>query len=118
MIDASREFIKDGNKNRLRERDIYKIVRVFNEQIEVPYYSRFVPNSEVHDTIYSDEEFSAYINKVEIAFERWKARVDKKLRSINSSTKPKRLIAEIARAIIEEFEEVTIHYFARTYTST
>ncbi|MDR0784515.1 MAG: SAM-dependent methyltransferase, partial [Treponema sp.] len=26
MIDASHDFIKDGNKNRLRERDIYKIV--------------------------------------------------------------------------------------------
>ena len=30
MIDASRDFIKDGNKNRLRERDIYKITTVFN----------------------------------------------------------------------------------------
>jgi type I restriction-modification system DNA methylase subunit len=25
MIDASHDFIKDGNKNRLRERDIYKV---------------------------------------------------------------------------------------------
>ena len=47
MIDASRDFIKDGNKNRLRERDIYKITTVFNQQIELPKYSRFVPNSEI-----------------------------------------------------------------------
>ena len=33
MIDASHDFVKDGNKNRLRERDIYKIVTTFNEQI-------------------------------------------------------------------------------------
>lgn len=26
MIDASRGFIKDGNKNRLREQDIHKII--------------------------------------------------------------------------------------------
>jgi len=181
MIDASREFIKDGNKNRLRERDINKIVTIFNEQIEISGYSRFVPNDEiknknaynlnipryidsgsnedlqnidahlnggipnadienlsqywdtfpklrkklfkplrenfaslavgngeVHDTIYSDEEFSTYANKVETAFENWKAQVDKKLRTINSSTKPKRLIAEIAEVIIKEFETVTL----------
>ncbi len=35
MIDASKGFIKDGNKNRLREQDIHKIVDVFNKQIEV-----------------------------------------------------------------------------------
>lgn len=33
MIDASRGSVKDGNKNRLRERDIYRIITVFNEQI-------------------------------------------------------------------------------------
>lgn len=49
MIDASRDFIKIGNKNRLRERDIYKITTVFNQQIELPKYSRFVPNSEIKD---------------------------------------------------------------------
>ncbi|MDR2597419.1 MAG: SAM-dependent methyltransferase, partial [Treponema sp.] len=181
MIDASREFIKDGNKNRLRERDIYKISTVFNEQIEISGYSRFVPNDEirnknaynlnipryidgcssddlqnidahlnggipntdlenlslywdtfpklrkklfepmrkgfaslavgndeVRDTIYSDMEFSTYANKVEAAFENWKAQVDKKLRTINKSTKPKHLIVEIAEVIIEEFETVTL----------
>ncbi len=47
MIDASRDFVKDGNKNRLRERDIYKIVKYFNEQIEENGYSRFVQNNEI-----------------------------------------------------------------------
>ena len=28
MIDASKDFIKDGNKNRLREQDIRKITDV------------------------------------------------------------------------------------------
>jgi type I restriction enzyme M protein len=36
MIDASKGFIKDGNKNRLREQDIHKIVDTFAKQIEVP----------------------------------------------------------------------------------
>lgn len=49
MIDASRDFIKDGNKNRLRERDVYKITTVFNQRLELLKYSRFVPNSEIKE---------------------------------------------------------------------
>lgn len=47
MIDASRGFYKDGDKNRLRERDIHLIVDIFTKQIEVPRYSRMVPSSEI-----------------------------------------------------------------------
>lgn len=49
MIDASKGYMKDGNKNRLREQDIHKIVDVFNKQIELPKYSRFVKNEEIAD---------------------------------------------------------------------
>lgn len=47
MIDASRGFVKDGNKNRLRAQDIHKIVDVFRRQMELPRYSRMVPLSEI-----------------------------------------------------------------------
>lgn len=49
MVDASKGFIKDGNKNRLREQDIHKITDVFNKQIEVPKFSRFVSYKEISD---------------------------------------------------------------------
>ena len=49
IIDASKGFYKDGNKNRLRERDIHKIVDVFTKQLEIPKYSRMVPVSEIAD---------------------------------------------------------------------
>ena len=49
MIDASKGFLKDGNKNRLSAQDIHKIVQVFNEQTELPRYSRMVPVSEIAD---------------------------------------------------------------------
>lgn len=49
MIDASKGFIKDGNKNRLREQDIHKIVDTFTKQIETERYSRMVPLSEIAD---------------------------------------------------------------------
>lgn len=47
MIDASKGFIKDGNKNRLRSQDIYKIVEVFTKQLEQPRFSRIVPLNEI-----------------------------------------------------------------------
>ncbi|MBA5628217.1 type I restriction-modification system subunit M [Moheibacter lacus] len=49
MIDASKNFVKDGNKNRLREQDIRKITDVFSAQEELPRYSRMVPMSEIAD---------------------------------------------------------------------
>lgn len=181
MIDASRDFIKDGNKNRLRERDVYKITTVFNSRLELPKYSRFVPNSEIkeknaynlnipryinsgtaediqsidahlnggipaddvgslslywetfpklqeklfvplrkgfyalavekgtiRDTIYGERDFSAYADKVENAFKNWRKKVDIKLRTISSTTRPKLLIAEIAEQIIEEYRPITL----------
>lgn len=47
MIDASKGYVKDGNKNRLRECDIKKIVDTFNAQLEIPKYSRLVPMEEI-----------------------------------------------------------------------
>ena len=47
MIDASRGFMKDGPKNRLRSMDIHKIVDVFNKRLDVPKYSRMVSFSEI-----------------------------------------------------------------------
>lgn len=53
MIDASKGFVKDGNKNRLREQDIRKIVDVFQSQIEEGKYSRFVDNKEIEKNEYN-----------------------------------------------------------------
>ena len=50
MVDASRGFIKDGNKNRLRAQDIHKIVDVVTRQLELSRYSRMVPLTEISDS--------------------------------------------------------------------
>lgn len=47
MIDAGKGFIKDGNKNRLREMDVHKIVDHFNKQTEVHGYSKMVSFAEI-----------------------------------------------------------------------
>lgn len=49
MVDASKGFMKDGAKNRLRSQDIHKIVDVFTKQSEIPRYSRMVPIREIAD---------------------------------------------------------------------
>ncbi|MEP4548448.1 MAG: class I SAM-dependent DNA methyltransferase [Saccharospirillum sp.] len=47
MIDASKGFMKDGNKNRLRSQDIHKIIDVFNKGLVIDRYSRLVPYEEI-----------------------------------------------------------------------
>ncbi|WP_347262421.1 N-6 DNA methylase [Rudaea sp.] len=47
MLDASRGFIKDGNKNRLRAQDIHKIVDTFTRQLDTPKYARMVAFAEI-----------------------------------------------------------------------
>ena len=53
MVDASRGFMKDGNKNRLRSQDIHKIVDVFNHQTKLDRYSRLVPLAEIEKNDYN-----------------------------------------------------------------
>tara|TARA_R110001599_G_scaffold353829_1_gene599377 strand:- start:16844 stop:19306 length:2463 start_codon:yes stop_codon:yes gene_type:complete len=47
MVDASKGFIKDGNKNRLRSQDIHKIVDVFTKGQTVDRFSRLVTIDEI-----------------------------------------------------------------------
>ena len=47
LIDASLGYKKDGNKNRLREQDIERIVQVYTHRSEIPGYSRFVKYDEI-----------------------------------------------------------------------
>ena len=49
MIDASKGFAKDGNKNRLRPRDMHQIIDTFTNQKEIDRYSRMVPVAEIAD---------------------------------------------------------------------
>lgn len=64
MIDASKGFIKDGNKNRLRSMDIHKIVDVFNKQLELEKYSSMITFDKIEENEYS-LNISRYINSQE-----------------------------------------------------
>lgn len=53
MVDASKGFAKDGNKNRLRAQDIHKIVDVFTKRLELKGYSRLVSLREIAGNDYN-----------------------------------------------------------------
>ena len=63
MIDASRGYKKDGNKNRLREQDIEKIVRTFNNQESIAGYSRLVRYDEILEQNGGNLNVPRYIQK-------------------------------------------------------
>ncbi|MBS0959746.1 SAM-dependent DNA methyltransferase [Acetobacter thailandicus] len=49
MIDASKGFVKNGNKNRLRDQDVHKIVDVLQRSVEIEGFSRMVPSAEIDE---------------------------------------------------------------------
>ena len=182
MIDASHDYVKDGNKNRLREQDIYKIVTTFNDQITTdPKYARFVPNDEikvkndynlnipryidssmpedmqdieahlhggipavdvdsmerywtlfpklkeklfsplrdgyyqlnidkddVRSTVYADEEFSAYAERIDMAFDAWMNDVDNGLRNIDEFVEIKKYIVELSEILIAKYADIEL----------
>lgn len=65
LIDASRGFKKDGNKNRLREQDIEKIVQAFTNRMEIPGYSRFVKYEEILEQNAGNLNVPRYIQKID-----------------------------------------------------
>ncbi|GAA8233556.1 type I restriction-modification system subunit M [Helicobacter pylori] len=53
LIDASKDFKKDGNKNRLREQDVQKMIDTFNAYKEIPHYSKMVSLEEISANDYN-----------------------------------------------------------------
>lgn len=182
MINASRNYVKDGNKNRLREQDIYRIITTFNEQIEDdPKYARFVKwqeikvknkynlnitryidasdpediqnidghlnggipqedidslqdywdafpelrkalfkkeragfyelkigKEDIRQTIYSDEEFSAYGEQIDKAFSAWKKYAHPHLISVDDTLDARYFIDDLASYLIKKYEGFTL----------
>ena len=65
LIDASRGFKKDGNKNRLREQDIEKIVQTFISGEEIRGYSRFVTYADILEQNAGNLNVPRYIQKID-----------------------------------------------------
>ena len=53
FIDGSNNFVKDGNKNRVRDEDIDKIVKAFDEYIDVEKYANVVEIEAIKENGYN-----------------------------------------------------------------
>lgn len=189
MIDASHNFVKDGPKNRLRERDIHKIVQTFVNRIEDdPKYARFVPieeikvkngynlnipryidsgdaedeqsidahlnggipaadvdslkrywdifpglkaklfkklragyyqlkvqKDEIRNTIFNDDEFKAYAEQIDNAFDAWLTKSSKKLMNIDGEVDVKSFVVELSESLINEFRHIELVDFYDVY---
>lgn len=65
LIDASDGYKKDGNKNRLREQDIEKIVQTFVSGKTIKGYSSFVKYSDIIENNAGNLNVPRYIQKID-----------------------------------------------------
>jgi type I restriction enzyme M protein len=53
FIDASREFVKITNSNKLTQENIDNIVKIYTDRIDVEYTAKVVPNSDIAEEDYN-----------------------------------------------------------------
>jgi len=66
MVDASKYFIKDGNKNRLRSQDLRQITDAFDSLLEVEGYSRMVSFDQIENKNDYNLNLPRYIDSQDI----------------------------------------------------
>lgn len=81
-----------------------ELLSVFSEG----YYKLNVDEDEIRQTTYSNGEFAAYGEMIDVAFANWKAYADTKLKTLNNEVSAKELIVELAQVILNEFEGITL----------
>jgi type I restriction enzyme M protein len=64
FIDSSNDFVKDGNKNKLRDEDIEKIVKTFDEYKDVEKYASVVDLKTIEENDYN-LNISRYVDTTE-----------------------------------------------------
>lgn len=68
------------------------------------YYQLNVPMDDVRGTIYNDEEFSAYADRIDNAFDAWCTKVDLGLRSIDEKVDVKKYITYLSEELLSAFD--------------
>lgn len=53
FIDASKECIKVGNNNQLTEKNINKVIDIFEKRVDSEYYAKLVTNKEIEENDYN-----------------------------------------------------------------
>jgi type I restriction enzyme M protein len=99
FIDASREFVKVTNNNKLTQANIDKIIKIYTDRVDVDYTAKVVPNDEIAEQGYNlsvstyveqeDKREAVDIKALNAEIDRIVAREDVLRREINA------IIAEI-----------------------
>ncbi|MGL2486868.1 N-6 DNA methylase [Helicobacter pylori] len=118
MIDASKDFKKDGNKNRLRDQDVQKMIDTFNAYKEIPYYSKMVSLEEkgyyalktecenIKELIIQSSEYQTFHASVLDAFDRLD--LFETFNDLKPGFNPKTLIESVCSRVLYEFEKIEI----------
>ena len=72
------------------------------------FYSLKVTKEDIRKTIYSNDEFSIYGDKVIMHFLRWKEYAKELLTAVDQNTDIKEMIVLLSKKLVEEFEEITL----------
>ena len=72
------------------------------------YYKLNIDKDDVRSTIYADEEFSAYAERIDMAFDDWMNDVDEGLRNINEFVEIKKYIVELSEILITKYADIEL----------
>jgi len=97
FIDASKEFVREGNKNKLSEQNREKILNAFIERKDIPHFAKLVPYQTIAENDYNlavssyvtqkDEREEVDIQKLNAEIERIVARQAELRRAIDQIVK-------------------------------
>ena len=72
------------------------------------YYKLNIDKDDVRSTVYADDEFSAYAERIDMAFDAWMNDVDNGLRNINEFVEIKKYIVELSEILIAKYADIEL----------
>ena len=72
------------------------------------YYKLNIDKDDVRSTVYADEEFSAYAERIDMAFDAWMNDVDNGLRNIDEFVEIKKYIVELSEILIAKYADIEL----------
>ncbi len=100
FIDASKEFVKVTNNNKLTDENIKKIVQVYENKEEIEYFSKLVPNDDI-----AKEDYNLSVSTY-VEFEDTREKIDIKVlnKDIEEIVKKQEQLRKAIDEIIAEIE--------------
>ena len=72
------------------------------------YYKLNIDKDDVRSTVYADEEFSAYAERIDMAFDAWMNDVNNGLRNIDEFVEIKKYIVELSKILIAKYADIEL----------